>query len=318
MGNIAVFSSGSTGHPRLQSLSSNYMLDSNPFRDLVYEKFGSGEGTRVFYPAPVAAIAVVHFLLIAIGYVTVFSNRPTTTENMLDGMASAKADVLFARPSLIDRFISEGSNLPGVKTLVSSTGILKEKHLKYASSLGIDRVVDIYSTTETGVVGIRNAMVEEEFLVRDGLAASPNQDGTWVAHGGPGVGEWENGLVSEYGSGVQIDDIVKINNGKIKFISRSPWKVKVSGFTVSTPLVSEVLRGIPGINDAVVYARRDGDVDTLVAEYVGLVYNEDELRQKLLASLPFYCVPKVFENVSILSDPQGGLGIEHISIPCSD
>ncbi|HKH43411.1 MAG TPA: amino acid adenylation domain-containing protein, partial [Thermoanaerobaculia bacterium] len=84
----------------------------------------------------------------------------------------------------------------------------------------------------------------------------------------------------------------RLADGRVEFLGRTDDQVKIRGFRVEPGEVEAVLRGLPGVREAVVLARPDaGGQRRLVAWVVGEALDPLELRRGLLARLPEYMVP---------------------------
>jgi len=318
LGNIAVFSSGTTGAPKLQSITTSFLDQDNSEKvtEIMNDALGIAGTKSIYYPAPMATTLAVHLMLIAMGHVVVSPSKPLTHAEIVKEATDSGCTVLAVRPSMIEKMMEKGiTNLGTIKALMSSTGRLDPRHVAYAKKIGVEKVVDVYSTTDLGFVGVRDSL-DKPFTLNPAVKATFESDGTWTATS-PGVnGVWVNGVLEDLNGSTHLDDIVEECDGGLRLIRRSPYKVKVSGFTVVTPIVRDAILGIDGISDAVVYSSRVGDKDTLVAEYTGRVYTDDRLTQILATSLPSYSIPKVIRNVDQIDCEKGVVvGNEHFAVP---
>ncbi|MBC9934892.1 non-ribosomal peptide synthetase [Chitinophaga qingshengii] len=82
-------------------------------------------------------------------------------------------------------------------------------------------------------------------------------------------------------------------DGNIVFIGRKDFQLKIRGYRVDPEETAQVLKGTPGIDNAVVMAREHESGVYLAAYYTGTVYNDQDLRQILALQLPEYMMPAV-------------------------
>ncbi|MDT8913027.1 non-ribosomal peptide synthase/polyketide synthase [Amycolatopsis sp. PS_44_ISF1] len=103
--------------------------------------------------------------------------------------------------------------------------------------------------------------------------------------------------------------------GRLGYLGRADDQVKIRGFRIEPGEVEAVLRGHPGVTDAVVVARRDDGRDRLVAYVVAPGSTDPEsLRARLKDRLPDYLVPSAFVVLDRL--PLAGSGkIDHRALP---
>ncbi|MDT8916006.1 non-ribosomal peptide synthetase [Amycolatopsis sp. PS_44_ISF1] len=104
------------------------------------------------------------------------------------------------------------------------------------------------------------------------------------------------------GSGARMyrtGDLVRWTaDGVLEFVGRSDDQVKIRGFRIEPGEIEQVLRGVPGVQQAVVVVREDRPGDQrLVAYYardVGSDVDEAELQAAATSVLPGHMVPSVF------------------------
>ncbi|MFI2612906.1 amino acid adenylation domain-containing protein, partial [Kitasatospora sp. NPDC018616] len=137
-----------------------------------------------------------------------------------------------------------------------------------------------------GVVGelcIAGAGVAQGYLDRPDLTAdrfAPNPFGT------PGTRLYRTG-----------DLVRRLDDGTIEFLGRTDHQVKIRGYRIELGEIETRLTTHPGIHDAAVIARTEGNGDTWLVAYLIPTGDEPdaaELRAHLREVLPDYMVPGAF------------------------
>ncbi|HYW07111.1 MAG TPA: amino acid adenylation domain-containing protein, partial [Longimicrobium sp.] len=89
-------------------------------------------------------------------------------------------------------------------------------------------------------------------------------------------------------------------DGRLDFVGRLDAQVKVRGHRVEPGEVEAALAALPGVSQAAVTARDDGDGPRLVGYFVGDATPATELRAALRATLPEYMLPSAFVRLDAL------------------
>ncbi|MFP2903317.1 phosphopantetheine-binding protein, partial [Corallococcus sp. 4LFB] len=91
------------------------------------------------------------------------------------------------------------------------------------------------------------------------------------------------------------DRVRWLSDGRVEFLGRVDFQVKVRGFRVEPGEVATVLRALPSVHEAVVVARQDSPGEArLVAYVVADSTDVSALRENLKQRLPEYMVPSAF------------------------
>ncbi|RKH14792.1 amino acid adenylation domain-containing protein [Corallococcus sp. CA053C] len=94
------------------------------------------------------------------------------------------------------------------------------------------------------------------------------------------------------------DRVRWLSDGRIEFLGRADFQVKVRGFRVEPGEVASVLRELPDVHEALVLARQESPGDTRLVAYVvpqgAPPPTAASLRAHLLQKLPEYMVPGAF------------------------
>ncbi|MDB4994103.1 MAG: linear gramicidin synthase subunit [Myxococcaceae bacterium] len=106
-------------------------------------------------------------------------------------------------------------------------------------------------------------------------------------------------------------DLVKYaGDGTLTYLGRNDHQVKIRGFRIELGEIEELLRKMPGVEDAAVIALGEDANKRLVAYLVtsGGTKDDDDIRTTLRASVPEYMVPSAFMRLPALPlTPNGKL-----------
>ena len=87
-------------------------------------------------------------------------------------------------------------------------------------------------------------------------------------------------------------------DGNLEFLGRTDSQVKIRGFRIELGEIEATLEQQPGVRQAVVVAREDGQADKILVAYIvakrGKSVRVDSLRDSLEAALPVYMIPSHF------------------------
>ncbi|NYI93924.1 amino acid adenylation domain-containing protein/non-ribosomal peptide synthase protein (TIGR01720 family) [Streptomonospora nanhaiensis] len=322
-----LYTSGSTGRPKGVVVSHGALLN---FLDDMAGRFPLDPGERFLAVTTVGfdISALELYLPLLAGATVVVADRDTVRDPVALGglVASSGATVMQATPSLWQALAEEAPHaLSGLRVLVGGEALpgalARELAARAAGVVNLYGPTEttIWSTTDTvpngggpaaapaapiggpiantrvyvldtalrpappGAVGelyIAGDGVARGYLGRPGLTA-----GRFVADpfGPPGTRMYRTG------------DLVRLRQGRLHFVGRSDFQVKVRGFRIELGEIESALADQDGVAQAVAVAREDDPGRVRVVGYVrpapGAACDPDALRTALAARLPDYMVP---------------------------
>ena len=261
----------------------------------------------IFYAAPVMSAIGSYISFMALGMVPVYTAGRPSTEIIQSLIEKNNVKISTGRPSLIERFASQGiTNLGSVDILVSSGSFITEENTEYITkNLGISRIVDTYNAAETGIMGIMDFLNDDSFtLIDDAEVVSVSDVDFEIKTASTSAIVVDKKIVKTETK--TINDIVELDGRNLKLLGRSEDKIKVSGFSVSSEIVKEAFKQIPGIIDCRVKTGvKSKSSDSVIVEYLGQKYEEESLKNLMKEKLPSYSVPqsfvhKTFDNWGVL------------------
>jgi acyl-coenzyme A synthetase/AMP-(fatty) acid ligase len=92
----------------------------------------------------------------------------------------------------------------------------------------------------------------------------------------------------------RVDDIIELDGDKLRLLGRSVKKIKVSGFSVSTSIISTAALDIHEIIDCIVKVDTEkvDSSNVIVLNYTGKKCDDEYILRKLKERLPSYSLPK--------------------------
>lgn len=302
-GDYVFLSSGSTGKPKIH-LNNLLKCDEGvpKARSDVYFSKSITKNNKAFYAAPVMTGIGSYLSFMNIGLVPVYTAGPPATEAMLNLIEKYEVEASTGRPALLDRFALHGStDFGGVKTLISAGDFLTEDNIEFVTEkMNIQNIIDCYNCSETGVIGVREALTEDEFTLMDDVVISEITDFDFEVKSMSTAGMFINSEVVRM-STKRVDDVVELNGNKLKLVGRSIKKIKVNGFSVSPAIVATAALQIAEINDCTVKVDTEkiDSSNVIVLEYTGKKCEDAYILENLKKKLPSYSLPKKIKYIPV-------------------
>lgn len=294
-GGVIGSSSGSTGVPKITLSNPIYdsMDDILKSRTIVVSRIGE-KYKKAFYSPPMMSGCMVYFGMLMYG-ISIYSTNQKPTTKLIDDICSKNnIKIISLRPTMIDRLIHEGvSSISNAEVIVTAGAPITNTQIDYCHRvMGIKHILDFYATTESGAIGVRDAVKENDFeLFPEIKIKSYTEDGA-VFESKQIIGFWDNKKFKKTSIRF-IDDVLQYSDNRIKLLGRKSKKIKVNGFSVPSELVKQSALKLSGIKDCkLVSEGNKNSSDILKLEYTGEELNSNEILKKISNDLPFYCIPK--------------------------
>jgi amino acid adenylation domain-containing protein len=228
----------------------------------------------------------------------------------------------------------EIASLAAIPQVIAGGDVLKPSHVRRLLASGCRRVVNAYGPTETATNACCDVLDGEDeigdrvpigrpvanarvYVLDEWMAPVPVGAPGELYIGGDGVARGYSRrtdltaarFVPDPFAGVGLrlyrtgDRVRWRSDGRLEFLGRRDGQVKVRGFRVELGEVETALARAPGIREAVVTARADGESTGLVGYIVWAdpkAGDIDALRGSLAQSLPRYMIPSRFVELDAL------------------
>ncbi|RUR01016.1 AMP-binding enzyme [Labedella endophytica] len=250
----ASVTSGSSGSPRVVLRSAASWEDSF---DTVGEVLGAGVGGGVALPAPPTS----SLTLFSLAHTLAGGPAP-----VLGPVAASGAASLHGTPQALRAVLDAGVPTPLRAALIGGSHLDPELRER-AEAAGI-RMTAYYGAAELSFVAIDEgdglrAFPGVELDVRDGVlwVRSP-----FIASGYLGAG----GPLRQDDGWATVGDRAELVDGRLRLLGRADDAILSASATIVPEEVEAVLRGIPGVRDAVVFGLPREPVGALVAAFLEL------------------------------------------------
>lgn len=250
----AALTSGSSGAPRIVVRSADSWASSF---ETVAGLLEAGRDDVVALPAPAAA----SLTLFSLAHALSGGPRP-----MLGRVAGSRATCVHCTPQALRAILDAGAP-PGLRTALVGGSHLDAALRERAMAAGV-RVIAYYGAAELSFVAVDRGdglrpFPGVELSVRDGVlwVRSPFIAAGYVGAVGP--------LRREAGW-ASVGDRAEVVDGRLRLLGRADDAVLSASATIVPEEVEELLRGVPGIRDAIVFGMPRERVGALVAAFVEL------------------------------------------------
>lgn len=169
--------------------------------------------------------------------VAVFDGRPFYAADIAAAVATAGSGaVLVTTPLHLELLVREGIPLTPLHAIVSATALLPMEIATEAERQFAAPVIEIFGTTETGMIATREPVRGDIYSLRPDAEVSFTDQHMTVHR--PGCG-----------TDVVIDDIVAPDGDGFRLMGRGADLINIAGKRASLSGLAAVLRGIDGVED---------------------------------------------------------------------
>lgn len=277
---ITVFTSGSTGAPVGHSKSVTSFLAGAAHWT---RRLGLGEGDEANIVATVPpqhmyGLEASVILPLVRSKTAVLDTRPFYPADIRQALAALpKGRVLVSTPLHLAALLKSGEDLPPLQAIVSATAPLSRETAQQAEDKWAAPVIEIYGSSEMGMIGSRRTAEQEAFSLRDDLS---------LAH--------VNGQAIITGENLEhamlVPDILSpVENGFV-FKGRGDDLINVAGKRASLSGLNAILNTISGVEDGVFYvpencdstsAQSERPIAFVVAPHVSVASIKAALRERI-------------------------------------
>lgn len=291
------YTSGSTGEPKANAKTWGSLCASTALN-------ASLLGTDAAPAALVATVPAQHMyglelsiLLPLRSCASVHTGRPLFPADVAQALTEVPAPrVLVTTPFHLRALLQDDTALPAMAAIVSATAPLSADLARQAEQRLGTRVVEVFGSTETGVIAHRRTAYNDPWQLYPGVRLKPQPDGTLVE-------------AQHFDAPASLQDIVELLPSR-QFIlcGRNSDLLEIAGKRASLGDLTQRLLGLPGVRDGVVF-QLDADaagVRRLAALVVAQPASEAAILAELRRDLDPVFVPRPLKCVAALPRNDAG------------
>jgi acyl-coenzyme A synthetase/AMP-(fatty) acid ligase len=218
---------------------------------------------------------------------------PGDVSATFDRIASHAAWI--ATPLHLRAFAQSGMTLANARMLLVSTMPLSQSLAVQAESFSCAPVLEIYGSTETGVLAMRRTACESRWRPVEDVQIEPQEEGTTV-HG------------SHFASPRTLADQVELHaDDTFALLGRRGDIIKIAGRRASLANLNLCLQNFPGLGDGVLHLPAAGsDTQRVVLIHAGPSLDRTEVRRWLRERMDPVFVPREIIQVDKLPRTSSG------------
>jgi acyl-coenzyme A synthetase/AMP-(fatty) acid ligase len=237
------FTSGSSGPPQAHPKYWSSFCASTACNDALLAAHVGG-GARIVATVPSQHMYGMEtaVLLPMRGGVAIHDSRPFFPADVAQCLASIDTPrVLVTTPVHLRALLASGQALPPTAAIVSATAPLSTDLAQAAERAFDTRVIEVFGSTETCVIGHRRTAHETEWTHYDGVQFAPRPDGTGVS-------------IDWLPAPVLLQDVIERQPpNRFRLAGRASDHLEIAGKRASLIELTRRLLAIPGVEDGVVF-----------------------------------------------------------------
>lgn len=191
-----------------------------------------------------------------------------------------------ATPLHLRAFAQSGMALPCCRMVLASTMPMSPELAAQAERFSSSCVLEIYGSTETGVLAMRRPARKASWRPVEGVGVEPQEEGTLVRG-------------AHFTSPLSLaDHVEQRGDGTFGLLGRRGDIVKIAGRRASLASLNLCVQDLPGLGDGVLHLPSTGsDTQRLVLIHSGAPLDASEARRWLRERMDPVFVPRVFIHV---------------------
>jgi acyl-coenzyme A synthetase/AMP-(fatty) acid ligase len=227
--------------------------------------------------------------------IAVEAARPLLPADVQQAFAEARATAWVATPIHLRTLVRSGTPLSNCSLVLTSTMPLSQELARQTEALAGAPVLEIYGSTETGVLAMRRSARDAAWRPVDGARVERAGDAA-LAFG------------RHFDSPVRLPDEIEIESGgSFRLLGRSSDMIKIGGRRASLAGLNLLLADLPGLEDGVFYLPVTAQAtDRLCLIYSGPALERADADRWLRSRLDPAFLPRAFIQVDKLPRNENG------------
>jgi acyl-coenzyme A synthetase/AMP-(fatty) acid ligase len=227
--------------------------------------------------------------------IPVLDRRPLLPADVQQAFAESPPAAWIATPLHLRSLVQMDLTVQNCSVVIASTMPLVQTLAQQAEDRVHAPVLEIYGSTETGVVAMRRSARDVDWLAVRDVRIEPVEDGA-LAFG------------SHFASPAKLlDQVEPAPNGRFSLLGRQADLIKIAGRRASLAGLNLLLHELPGLDDGVFYMPASGSpTERLVLIYAGAPIDRPAAEQWLRSRLDPAFMPRTIIHVDRLPRSDSG------------
>jgi acyl-coenzyme A synthetase/AMP-(fatty) acid ligase len=227
--------------------------------------------------------------------IPVQEGRPLLPADVQQALRGSPGTAWVATPLHLRGLVQSGEVLSDCSVVLASTMPLTQQLARQAEDLVGAPVLEIYGSTETGVLAMRRPAREAAWEPVSGVRVESVSDGT-LAYG------------SHFQSPARVADQIEIDTpASFRLLGRSTDMIKIGGRRASLAGLNLLLQDLPGLEDGVLYLpTTTNPTERLCLIYCGPALDRADVERWLRTRVDPAFLPRTFIRVDKLPRSESG------------